>query len=68
LPLPKILQETVKFPNDCQIVFVCRTGRRSRRAAYTLQQMGIMNVVILKGGLLAWEAAGLLEAVEIDDR
>ncbi len=63
IPLPTIMSDTVKLPNDRQIVLVCRTGRRSRRAAYALQQMGIMNIVILHGGLLAWEAADLLEAV-----
>jgi len=63
VPLPKILSDLVKFPNDRQIVFIDRTGRRSRRAAYAMQQMGVMNVAIVEGGILAWEAAGLLEAV-----
>ncbi|MCP4425642.1 MAG: sulfate permease [Chloroflexi bacterium] len=63
IPLSTILSDTVKLPNDRQIVLTCRTGRRSRRAAYALQQMGVMNVAILEGGLLAWEASGLLEAV-----
>ena len=63
-PLPNILTDSVRFPNDRDIVFVCRSGRRSRRAAYALKQMGIFNVVILKGGMLAWQAAGLLEAVD----
>lgn len=64
VPLPHILQEKVKLPNDRQTVLVCRSGRRSLRAAYALQQVGCMNVVILEGGMLSWEAAGLLEAIE----
>ncbi|MEJ2746761.1 MAG: SulP family inorganic anion transporter [Anaerolineae bacterium] len=64
VPLPDIILDTVKFPNDRPIVLVCRSSRRSRRAAFTLQQMGVMNVSILRGGMLAWEAAGLLEAVD----
>ena len=64
VPLPQILLDSVKFPNDRQIVITCRSSRRSRRAAYALQQMGVMNVAILEGGMLAWEAAGLLEAVD----
>ncbi|HEX6386782.1 MAG TPA: sulfate permease [Anaerolineae bacterium] len=64
IPLPSILSDNVKLPNDRQIVFVCRSGRRSRRAAYTLQQMGFMNVLVLQGGMQAWEAEGLLEAVD----
>jgi rhodanese-related sulfurtransferase len=46
-------------------VFVCQSGRRSRRAAYAYQEMDGMDAVILDGGMQAWEAAGLLEAVEI---
>jgi sulfate permease, SulP family len=65
IPLPELLSDDVTLPNDRQIIFVCRSGRRSMRAAYAIQRMGGMNVAILEGGMLAWEAAGLLEAVEI---
>jgi SulP family sulfate permease len=64
VPLPYILEDAVKLPRDRQIILVCRSGRRSRRAAYALQQVGIREVTILRGGILAWKAAGLLEAVE----
>ncbi len=64
VPLPKILAAEVKLPADKQIVLVCRSGRRSRRAASALQHIGCMNVQILQGGMLAWGSAGLLEAVE----
>jgi len=62
IPLPKIMADQIVLPNDRQIVLVCRSGRRSRRAAWALQRSGCMNVVILKGGMLAWIAAELLEA------
>jgi SulP family sulfate permease len=64
VPLPQILQDSAKLPSDRQTVLVCRSGRRSLRAAYALQQIGCMNVVILQGGMLSWEAAGLLEAID----
>lgn len=64
IPLPKILSAEVKLPADRQIVLICRSGRRSRRAAAALQNIGCMNVQILRGGMLAWDSAGLLEAVE----
>ncbi len=64
IPLPKLLSAEVKLPADKQIVLVCRSGRRSRRAAAALQHIGCMNVQILQGGMLAWSAAGLLEALE----
>ena len=37
----------------------------SIRAAYLLQQEGYKNVHVLRGGILAWEAAELLEATEL---
>jgi SulP family sulfate permease len=64
IPLPTIMSDSVKLPNDRPIILVCRTGRRSRRAAYALQHIGCVNVAVLQGGMQAWEAAGLLAAVE----
>lgn len=65
VPLPRLLQSDVRLPNDRPIVLVCRGGRRSRRGAHALHQIGCMNVSTLEGGMAAWEASGLLEAVEI---
>lgn len=64
IPLPAILSAETELPVDQPIVLVCRGGRRSRRAAYALQQAGCTNVSILQGGMVAWEAAGLLDAVD----
>jgi SulP family sulfate permease len=64
IPLPTILADNVRLPNDRQIVLVCRSGRRSQRAAYALQKMGCMNVAVLDGGMVAWESADLLEAID----
>lgn len=63
-PLPTILSANVRLPNDRQIVLVCRSGRRSKRAAYALQKIGCMNVAILQGGMVGWEEADLLEAID----
>jgi SulP family sulfate permease len=63
VPLPYILQERIKLPTDRPVVLACRSGRRSRRAAYALQGTGCVNISILEGGMLAWEAADLLLAV-----
>jgi len=41
-----------------------KSGRRSRRAAYTLSKMGFAKLALVEGGMAAWEAAGLLEAIE----
>ena len=66
LPLPDVLTGPVDLPHDRPIVLACRTGRRSTRAAQSLQQQGYKNVHVLNGGLVAWEAAGLLEAVDLN--
>jgi len=64
MPLPELLDDESKWPQDREIVFVCRSGRRSQKAAQFLQDRGHQNVHCLDGGILAWEAADLLEAVE----
>jgi len=68
LPLPKVLTEAVVLPRDQRIVLACRSGRRSLRAAHALAQQGYSNVAVLDGGLMAWEAAGLLEAVDLEEK
>jgi rhodanese-related sulfurtransferase len=39
---------------DRDLVVICRSGRRSALAAYTLQQMGFNKVRSLKTGLRGW--------------
>jgi SulP family sulfate permease len=64
IPLPKILSDTLDLPNNREIILVCRSGRRSTRATHLLQTKGYQNVRMLQGGMLAWEAARLLEAID----
>jgi SulP family sulfate permease len=65
VPLPQILSGDfeLKPHGEKRVVFVCRSGRRSRRAAQKLMN-GEYQIEIVKGGMLAWESAGLLEALE----
>ena len=63
LPLPQVIGDQLDLPSDQPVVLTCRSGRRSLRAASLLRSRGYANVSILEGGLLAWEASGLLEAV-----
>ncbi len=62
IPLPALLANPGQIPRDGKVVLVCRGGRRSARAAAALMAAGYTNVAILRGGMLAWEAANLLEA------
>lgn len=66
-PLSKLISNKPVFPTDRAIVLTCRSGRRSKQAAFLLHHQGHLdNLHILQGGMLAWEAAALLEAVEYE--
>ena len=43
---------------NVKVALYCDTGQRSARAASTLEALGYTHVVILKGGLASWKAAG----------
>jgi SulP family sulfate permease len=64
LPLPRLLADPQQVPREKSLVLVCRSGRRSQMAAEWLLACGCNKVRLLEGGTLAWENAGLLEAVE----
>lgn len=64
LPLPRLLTEPQRLVKDQPVILVCRSGRRSFRAAQFLISHGYEQIRILRGGMLAWEREGLLEAVE----
>ena len=64
IPLRRIRTEGLSLPTDRPVVLVCRSGRRSTLAAIILQDLGYTNVFNMKGGMLAWEAAGYPVAVE----
>ena len=42
-----------------RVVLYCRTGARSARAAYQLQEAGYENVANVAGGIEAWQELGL---------
>ena len=64
IPLPILLADVEKVPRHGAVTLVCRGGRRSGRAVCLLGDQGYDNVSALKGGMLAWKAANLLEAID----
>lgn len=64
ISLPDLLRESLQLDPYQDTVLVCRGGRRSTRAASQLMKAGFKSVRILQGGMIAWEAANLLEVVE----
>jgi len=50
-----------QLPQDLHqpILVYCRTGRMSTSAVAQLQDLGYKNIYHLKGGMIAWDQAGL---------
>ncbi|MCO5197840.1 MAG: SulP family inorganic anion transporter [Anaerolineae bacterium] len=59
IPLPKFFQRRLNLPPGRDVVFVCRSGRRSRQVTGLLRKQGWTNVYNLRGGLLSWQSAEL---------
>jgi len=64
VPLSTLLASSLVMAADRPLVLVCQGGRRSRRAAAVLRDLGHSEITVLQGGMQAWESAGLLTAVE----
>ncbi|MBC7859685.1 MAG: rhodanese-like domain-containing protein [Burkholderiaceae bacterium] len=56
--LPGRLAE-LRASQDKPVALICRSGRRSARAAEILRQAGFSKVYNIEGGMNAWSAAGL---------
>jgi len=59
VPLAEVERAAERWDHDEPIVLVCRSGRRSERAAELLRSLGFRHVASLTGGMLAWQAHGL---------
>ena len=59
VPLSTVGQEAGSWPREAELVMVCRSGARSGRAAAQLARQGFQRVMNLRGGMLAWNEAGL---------
>jgi rhodanese-related sulfurtransferase len=59
IPFDRIAGD-VRLPEDkdARLLLYCRTMRMSTLAATTLGDEGFTNVVVLRGGMQAWEASG----------
>jgi rhodanese-related sulfurtransferase len=59
VPLSSFDPATIPDPAGREVVFACRSGRRSVSASVAAQEQGFPYGAHLAGGLLAWKAAGL---------
>ena len=59
VPLSSFDPQDIPDPGGIQVVFACRSGKRSVTASLAAQAAGLPYDNHLAGGLLAWKAAGL---------
>lgn len=59
VPLSSFDPTDIPNPQGKQVVFACRSGRRSVTASLAAQDAGYPYKSHLAGGILAWKAAGL---------
>jgi rhodanese-related sulfurtransferase len=59
VPLSSFDPSAIPDPQGRQVVFACRSGRRSVTASLAAQEQGFPYSAHLAGGILAWKAAGL---------
>ena len=59
VPLSSFDPAAIPDPQGKQVVFACRSGRRSITASVAAQDAGYPYKAHLTGGILAWKAAGL---------
>jgi len=59
LPLSAFDPAAIPASEGREVVFACRSGRRSVTASLAAQQHGFAYGSHLAGGILAWKAAGL---------
>jgi rhodanese-related sulfurtransferase len=56
IPLGTVEQHSRQLPHAGTVVFMCRSGVRSRQACALADRMGVSEAWQLEGGLLAWKA------------
>ena len=59
VPLSSFDPGQIPDPRGREVVFACRSGRRSVTASQAAQAQGLRYDAHLAGGILAWKAAGL---------
>lgn len=60
VPLAEVSTRTPELAaNGKPVVLVCKTDRRSARAAEVLHAAGLRDVAVLRGGTDGWHAQGL---------
>lgn len=54
IPLDELDKRVSEVPKDKKVLIICRSGARSAKANFLLQEHGFTNTVSVKGGMSAW--------------
>ena len=59
IPLDSLTEKMGRLERNEPVYLICRTDNRSRQAAKILADAGFGQVVVVTGGTVAWQAAGM---------
>lgn len=59
IPLDTLSQNLGRLEKNEPVYIICRTDNRSREAAKILGAAGFQQIVVIKGGMNEWQAAGM---------
>jgi rhodanese-related sulfurtransferase len=59
VPLSSFDPASIPDPQGKEVVFACRSGKRSVTASLAAQERGFHYAAHLAGGIIAWKEAGL---------
>lgn len=57
-PLSQLEQSVPPAPDGTKLVYLCRSGARTRAHAGRLARCGSLDAYIMRGGIGAWKASG----------
>lgn len=55
IPLDDLEGKLKEIPKDKQVILLCKSGNRSKKAYEILKQKGFENIANMEGGLMAWK-------------
>lgn len=58
-PLGSVTETAQQWERGQPLVTICRSGGRSLHAAHALRELGFREVASMRGGMIAWNEAGL---------
>ncbi|MCM2303794.1 MAG: rhodanese-like domain-containing protein [Elusimicrobia bacterium] len=58
IPLSRLGELAARLDRNAPVYLLCRSGSRAAESAAKLKELGLRDVLVVRGGLEAWTAAG----------